>query len=691
VSYKSCLSGCTVLVQSVNNLTVLFAVYDCSCAMCGAGRDDGTPIPGHRAVPEPEQASSRSSASSSGSSNSSSGSSDSDGEDGDYDDEDEEEQGEDDATELEDTSADQSRRSIRDAASTSAGPEASKTERNIEKEKPSTGSSQPTLSVANKKKLLLNARNHQLLIVVAGHFTSVERFEACLLGAVASQGDILTPAQMGLRLSDWTTAADTELIDHINHTSVLSQPLYQLALPQKLLTYCTPNLASKSLLDVQFRVQHIQEFNKHLEHLIPFIDLGNSDPRSLGSMIRKCNRYLLLKVKTPLLESAIAASTVSSGKGIPASLLLDNAKALASREREEREPSNSQNCFAQAFHQLNHKEAAVFRCAAGSDRAFQTSFAGESGIDAGGVFREGMSRIVEDLFSEHFNLLLLCPNAQQAVHSNMDKYLPNPQHCDTALGIQMFEFVGKLMALSIRTKLSLPFEFAPLIWKKLVGEAVGTEDLMGIDAIGTKQLESVRAWDLEKVDPSRLRFEYIGADKVERELLPGGRDMPVTYENRHKYCDLLIAARLSEFDTAIAAMGRGMEEAIPSRALMLFSGAQLDELVCGSPTFDLELWRRNTDSSGVSAVTVGLFWKVLASLTHKELAGFVRFAWGRSRLPPPKEFTTKMRLTSGGSAVLPVSHTCFFSVELPEYRTEEKMRHGLLTAIHFGVGGILNG
>ncbi|CAN0509760.1 unnamed protein product, partial [Scytosiphon promiscuus] len=36
-----------------------------------------------------------------------------------------------------------------------------------------------------------------------------------------------------------------------------------------------------------------------------------------------------------------------------------------------------------------------------------------------------------------------------------------------------------------------------------------------------------------------------------------------------------------------------------------------------------------------------------------------------------------------------VSHTCFFSIELPPYSTEERMRQGLLTAIHFGMGGIL--
>lgn len=530
-----------------------------------------------------------------------------------------------------------------------------------------------------------------LLVMVEGVFTAAESFEARLLGAIASRGDILTPAQMNLRLGEWTVDADSDLIDQMNALGSATNALYKFALPKKYLAYCSPALAAKSLLHIQYRAQHIEEFNKHLEHLLPFIDLGNADPCSLGSMIRKCNRYLLLKVKTPLLDAAISSSVVQNGRGIPAPLVLDNSKALMSRDHEESDPSNSHNCFAQAFVQLNSKDSSIFRCVSGSDRVFQTSFAGESGIDAGGVFREGLSRIVEDLFSEHFSLLVLCPNAQQQVHSNMDKFLPNPQHFSSPLAIKMFEFVGKLMALSIRTKLSLPFEFPPLIWKKIVGEAVGQDTLAGVDAIGCQQLEAIRVWDLEKFDPSRLCFSYVGSDKVERELLPGGRSVAVTEENRHEYCDSLVAARLSECDIAVDAIRRGMEEVIPSRALLLFSALQLEELVCGCPTFDLDLWKRNTDSTGVSAHTVSLFWQVMGTLTQKELAGFVRFAWGRSRLPPGKEFTTKMRLTSGGSAVLPVSHTCFFSVELPQYQTVEAMRHGLLTAIHYGVGGILNG
>jgi hypothetical protein len=43
-----------------------------------------------------------------------------------------------------------------------------------------------------------------------------------------------------------------------------------------------------------------------------------------------------------------------------------------------------------------------------------------------------------------------------------------------------------------------------------------------------------------------------------------------------------------------------------------------------------------------------------------------------------------------GDDSLPLAHTCFFSIELPPYSTEAIMRQRLLTAIHFGIGGILN-
>lgn len=64
---------------------------------------------------------------------------------------------------------------------------------------------------------------------------------------------------------------------------------------------------------------------------------------------------------------------------------------------------------------------------------------------------------------------------------------------------------------------------------------------------------------------------------------------------------------------------------------------------------------------------------------------FLRFAWGRSRLPAGGKFTEKMRIdaTSNDITHLPQAHTCFFSIELPAYNSLEMMRDKIVKAITF--------
>lgn len=87
------------------------------------------------------------------------------------------------------------------------------------------------------------------------------------------------------------------------------------------------------------------------------------------------------------------------------------------------------------------------------------TFRGENGSDAGGVFREGMSRVVEDLHNpQALDLLTPCPNARHGLPTNVDKSLPNARLAGCPLAGEMLEFVGKLMGMSLRAHLCLPFQ-----------------------------------------------------------------------------------------------------------------------------------------------------------------------------------------------------------------------------------------
>ena len=520
---------------------------------------------------------------------------------------------------------------------------------------------------------------------------------------------VMTPRDMALNQQRWSPAEDRVLLDFINGDKKLTldkglaDHFGRLVIPRRALAGAMhTRLDTFNLLEMHCRMLVIEAFNRCLETVLPIVNLQSADPLSLGAALRRCSHYVLLSTKEPMLAKVIESTAAGSGtSGLPAALVLDNNKALDSREKGEVSISKSQACFVQAFRQLRDKDSVIYRYTFSGDRVFSINFHGESGIDAGGVWREGVSRIVEDLFSPHLNLLLLCPNGQHETHTNMDKYVPNPAYT-SGLALEMFEFVGRLMAMSLRAKCCLPFEFPSIVWKQLVGEATGMDDLLATDAITCHLLRAVR--DCEKdgivneamfhdAYGDKLRWTFNGSDGLERELRKGSGGRAVTWAQRHDWCDAVERCRLGEFDVQVAAIRRGMDSVVPLRVLQIFTWQQLEVLVSGDPRIDIELWKNSTDSSGVSGKLSALFWKVMESLTATEQSGFIRFAWGRSRLPPASDFTTKMKLTRLGTpgARLPVAHTCFFSVELPEYGTEEEMRTGLLTAINFGMGGILLG
>lgn len=83
------------------------------------------------------------------------------------------------------------------------------------------------------------------------------------------------------------------------------------------------------------------------------------------------------------------------------------------------------------------------------------------------------------------------------------------------------------------------------------------------------------------------------------------------------------------------------------------------------------------------------FWRVMSQLTDKDRSQFLRFAWGRSRLPKEDPWPRPFKLTykNAGDEMLPIAHTCFFQLELPQYTTDKIMHDRLLVAINYGVSG----
>ena len=143
-------------------------------------------------------------------------------------------------------------------------------------------------------------------------------------------------------------------------------------------------------------------------------------------------------------------------------------------------------------------------------------------------------------------------------------------------------------------------------------------------------------------------------------------------------------------------MRRGFANVVPIHALALFTASEAEVLVAGKRDVAVAVLKAHTRYSGWSATdpTITFFWKVLEGFTPEQRSDYLRFVWGRSRLPTDATGWTSehtIARSGGGDGSLPNAHTCFNTIDLPAYTTEAITRARLLTTITYGLSGVLNG
>jgi hypothetical protein len=342
--------------------------------------------------------------------------------------------------------------------------------------------------------------------------------------------------------------------------------------------------------------------------------------------------------------------------------------------------------FGQLFTQLRGVD---WRDLRGKPNAqvWSVAFLGEGSIDVGGPYRESLTNAVADLQSENVPLFILCPNGKNSVGLNREKWIPNPSQTSSTC-LKMYEFVGVLIGIALRTKQTLGFDFSSILWKKLLNREPNLEDLEAIDKLCCQALNELEKVDAQKFDlVCSEMFQTQLSDGSEIELKKNGKKIRVTKENLTEFASLVTKNRLQESDQQIKAIQKGLDVMVPLKMLSLFSWFDLETLVCGSPDIDIELLRKNTKYCGLSssAAVVKYFWKALSSFSSEERQLFLRFVWGRNRLPVAEnEWSSQFTINalSVDPENLPIAHTCFFSLDLPPYENLDQCREKLRYAIY---------
>lgn len=338
--------------------------------------------------------------------------------------------------------------------------------------------------------------------------------------------------------------------------------------------------------------------------------------------------------------------------------------------------------FSDSFRELFRLRPAEWK------NRFYIIFQGEEGQDAGGLLREWFSVITREIFNPNYALFITAPGDMVTYMINKASYI-NPEHLD------YFKFVGRLIAKSVFEHKYLDCYFTRAFYKHILNLPVRYQDLESEDPAFFKSLDFLLQNPIDDLGLDltfSTEVEEFGVRSV-RDLKPNGRKIEVNDANKDEYVKLVCQMKMTgSIRKQLDAFLTGFYEIIPKDLISMFNEQELELLISGLPTVDIDDMAANTDYKGFQKTSTHIqwFWRALRSFEKEDKAKFLQFVTGTSKVPLQgfaslegmngvQKFSIHM--DSRGGDRLPAAHTCFNQLDLPQYESYEKLRQSLLVAI----------
>lgn len=460
------------------------------------------------------------------------------------------------------------------------------------------------------------------------------------------------------------------------------------------------SLRSLPTENIQSRIDSLVMLNQYLLKSLPFLffDEGLIHEEIKGETVLQTESLTACFIlgKQFALESINKNYLKTVSDGLPTdystpSIEIDTSKIKKWYSENKCDIKGENTMFGQLFKKLKEKNFENLRIQSSTNYGWYANFSNE-GIQNDGTFRKSVSQLIEELQSPYLPLFIPSKNNKDKDGEFQDRWVINPS-CTTQLHLEMYKFIGSLIAMAFRAGHVIDLKVTPLFWKKFLCDPLKLDDLAVVDNKlyqVLKQLSGKEELKQSATPLQKISFTTELSDGTKVKLIEEGDEEYVDDNNAQKYIDLVLSTRFQESKKQMNAIKAGFDIIFPSEVARVLDLKELEERVRGH-AFDIEKIKTITDYSSMSSDDEwGLkFWNIIKEFTPEMQTSYLRSVGGRTRLPlEPRlsEIRHKVYLKDNYYAsnhdeseieFCPES----FNITLPRYSTEELMKEKLIAAI----------
>uniref|UniRef100_K3W795 HECT-type E3 ubiquitin transferase n=1 Tax=Globisporangium ultimum (strain ATCC 200006 / CBS 805.95 / DAOM BR144) TaxID=431595 RepID=K3W795_GLOUD len=328
-------------------------------------------------------------------------------------------------------------------------------------------------------------------------------------------------------------------------------------------------------------------------------------------------------------------------------------------------------------------------------RRLRVDFMEEPGIDGGGILREWIHLICNQVFSDKLGIFQL---TNSSAHQGYWISRNAGKHCRNHL--QMYQFFGKLIGKALLEGLLLNVRLSIPLLKHILGAPFKLSDIRLLDETVYSSLK----WILTNNNTQNLCLNFA---VEEYDLIPNGSNVPLNDGNKNLYVEKVMQYYLFDSVKAeIASVMEGVRSVIPETMLHIFDYKELDLMLSGLPHIDVLDWRANSEvrmlgeNVDKEIKVVEWFWEILESFNQDGRSRLLQYVTGSSGVPVEgfqgltgmdgdiQLFTIQLANSiSKVYTVLPHASTCLNRLDLPVYETKEELEEILHMIIQMDVTG----